>query len=79
MYDQLLMALGHYAAICGDVMPGPNLVIWGMLFMSDWSRGIIDNAQFIESMGWIGVVTQDTFAGDYHKLAACMVENRYIP
>jgi hypothetical protein len=65
MYDQLLFILGHYRDACDAVWPAGDMLMWGFLFMSDWTRGTIDNMQFLEMMGYVG--------DDYTAIAQCMI------
>lgn len=72
MYDTLLMLLGSYQVDCWA--PDAVMFPWPAIWMADWARAMIDDAQFLQLMGFMG----DTdFGGQtYSQAAQCMVDIR---
>lgn len=64
-YDTMLMIFGQLETSC--VMPEVFLP-WPAIFMADWVRGDLTNAQFIEMMTYAGPL--------YEALANCVVTVR---
>ena len=68
-YDTLYFVLQHYRAVCDAVWTTADpMLMWSLLFMGDWIRDLIPNAEFLQMMTLMGE--------DYTAMAQCMINER---